>query len=336
MENMNRKYILILSMLSIFMIYIGCQNNSTNYEQKKDLLSINEKNSDNDPLATIAYQISRYVSSESGGKKLIEAIMHSKNKRKSINLRLFYDQIKKNEKIGPIKIDTSLVEKSLLDLPKKIEIYPYWRQLSMWNLELNPNHVAIVYWDARKGDGESVSGYILPELKPIILKDHEKLDFPVIVISVPENCFGKEETKLNTTKNLDSGGGGSVTNWEVHFVHVYNDHEPDWAEPPEFYIKAKASNGEWRRTDISPPVVNTSPWWFTKTIYEFGTYRPNWSLLEIWEDDFGAPDDLVEKYWYFSGSCSKWVDTATMYEKQLIGCYGERGADITVQVVNPY
>ena len=184
-----------------------------------------------------------------------------------------------------------------------------------------------------------MQGFVTGSLEPITLRDGETDDGLVVVVAVPEETdqavgYGPTTGALPKTSS-PQGDQGWI--WEVHYVHVYNDHEPDWAEPPEFYVKAKANNGEWQSTSITPPVNNTSPWYFTKTIYDFGDLRATYSQLEIWEDDgWGTGgDDLVESYWYYSGdpgSCSKRVDTYSTYERQCIGCYGDRGADVTVQV----
>ena len=293
-----------------------------------------------EPLGVVARNLAGWLSTPGSFDLLREQLLSSGSERRAVDFRSLWTVVLDDLQNKPSEgVDTFQVRVALEQLPRNVEIYPYWKQRGQWELGSPPaERTVVVWWDSRQGDGTAVRGFTIPPEDTVQLTDGHDFGYTVIVVAVGEQLDQAQgySGRRSRLAKLGDAEGDAGWIWQVRYVHVYNDHEPDWAEPPEFYVKAKG-NGEWKSTSITPPVNNTSPWYFTKTIYDFGNTRPSDSRLEIWEDDgwgTGA-DDLVEDHWYYTGdpgSCSVWVDTYSTYERQCIGCYAGREADITVQV----
>jgi hypothetical protein len=213
-------------------------------------------------------------------------------------------------------------------------LYPYWCQRERWSKALTPPAtVAVVWCDPRLPEGDFIEGWLVGSGEKLTLKDGQRTDVWVLVAAYPEFDEGPE----HHGSPASSVGVGQLSAapqyerlWQLKWIHIYDDHEPDWLEPPEFYVKANYGAG-WEETSITPPVNNTSPWTlYDVCILDLGYSGTQYAKLEVWEDDWGSGDDLVEKYWDGEG-CSIWIPLSE-YEQRFDGC-GSGDVDVRVQVV---
>lgn len=195
--------------------------------------------------------------------------------------------------------------------------------------------VVVVWCDPALPESDSVEGWSVDTGERLMIKDGEATNLAVLVCAYPEFDGGVGGTTGEATLGEVYGEKSSVEPtyerlWQLTWIHIYDEHEPDWLEPPEFYVKANYGAG-WEETSITPPVNNTSPWTLNNVyILDLGYSSWAYSKLEVWEDDWASEDDPVQQYWD-GGYCSVWIPL-TDYEHRFNGCRG-RDADVKVRTV---
>lgn len=139
--------------------------------------------------------------------------------------------------------------------------------------------------------------------KLYVLDAQNEPDFPVIVLGINERVDP-------VTKQLKSEKCLGKPTWtyetKICSFRLLHDHEPWWKGDPEIYVKAKKyyqSNADFVRTDFTKvnkekTYLEADYSWLPKNIYSF--YSPVVQIrIEVWEDDSGNNDDLLEHEWCY-------------------------------------
>jgi hypothetical protein len=222
-----------------------------------------------------------------------------------LNSFIFKSPLVLSELKKSMRKDENYLNSRLSLLPPKLDLYFYFKQHGIWK---SGDPLLIAYPDSRIPE-EQVQFIPAFNMKgeKLQLKPEGVPETPTLIITISEYDSDRPlKIDLNSEKVQDESYSLKKS-LEQHckisseYVKVNNDHEPDYLEPPEFYIKMKPQQGygDWRSTSITPPVNNTSPWTWHCLLYDLGTQGwPQYIMMELYEDDSGSGDDLVGKNWY--------------------------------------
>lgn len=137
---------------------------------------------------------------------------------------------------------------------------------------------------------------------------------PVVVVGVSERTDSKGNVTYTMASAEQGGGGGSSSSERarvyINDFRLMDDHEPWFLGNPEIYVKARRadySSGSWTRTNFTK--VNKEKWyfeydysWLPKQIYStVWNDVPDYTKVEVWEDDDSSGDDKLETKWWFAG-----------------------------------
>jgi len=129
-------------------------------------------------------------------------------------------------------------------------------------------------------------------------------DFPVMVVGINERV---DQSTEQFTKERGLEKVTSIIPVYVSSFRLMHDKEPWYKGAPEIYVKVKKDyqgNEYFERTNFTK--VNKEKLykeedysWLPKQIYSFSSYPEPKLRIEVWEDDSGNNDDLVEHEWCY-------------------------------------
>ncbi|MDZ7412723.1 MAG: hypothetical protein ONB15_04210, partial [candidate division KSB1 bacterium] len=217
------------------------------------------------PVAMAAQAIAQAMGNPRLRTEITQLIRAGRGDRKVVDLTTLCARLLDQSRFGVgIAVDTALL-RGAVGASAPMELYPYWRQREQWNKAVAPpTHLAVVWCDPTMPEGETVEGWLVPSGEEVMIRDGQAGDLAVLVAAYPEfGGAGKGDGRRDGVQEIASANVPPYERqWQLKWIHIHDDHEPDWLEPPEFYLKANYGSG-WEETSITPPVNNTSPWTLT-------------------------------------------------------------------------
>ncbi len=214
------------------------------------------------PLAMAAQGICQAFGEGGFGEQLTRRICAAEGERKVVDLTtLCVELLGWCRSSASAAVDTALLSGALAAAREPIVLYPYWKQRKRWSKGVEPPApVAVVWCDPSSPESDTVEGYLVGTGEKVAIRDGQARELAVLVAAYPE--FGGRYENLRVASGGETLPAVAVQHerlWQLKWIHIYDDHEPDWLEPPEFYVQANYGGG-WEKTSITPPVNNTSPW----------------------------------------------------------------------------